>query len=99
MNRREEEIFYNRLKLIRDKAMDKEKINIHSYYYADINIVIVELLEFARYANFNHDKEELFTHEELVDFLEFYAHRKHINCIVTQEQCIDILYLLFRFEL
>lgn len=99
MNRKQEEQFYNRLKLIRDKAVKIENIDTESEYYADIDLVLTELLEFAQYCDFKHDKEELYTYEELVDFLEFYAHQSHVNCIVSQAQCIDILYLLFRFEL
>lgn len=99
MNRKQEEIFYNRLKALRDKVVKKENIEVGSEYYGYIELVLIELLEFAQYSNFRHDKKVLYTDEQLIDFLSFYTERTHVNCIVSQFQCVDILELLFDFEL
>ena len=99
MNRREEDIYYTRLKALRDEVVRKENIDIESDLYADIELVLMELLEFAQYSNFKHDRDVLYSEEELEEFVGFYRERTHVNVIVPIEECLDILYLLFKFEL
>lgn len=99
MNRREEDMYYNRLKALRDEVVRKENIDIESGFYGDIELVLIELLEFAQYSDFKHNRDVLYSEEELEDFVGFYTERTHVNMIVPIAECLDILYLLFEFEL
>lgn len=99
MNRREEDIYYNRLKALRDEVTRKEDIDVESDLYGGIELVLMELLEFAQYSDFKHDREVLYSEEELEDFVRFYTERTYVNVIVPIAECLDILYLLFEFEL
>lgn len=98
MTRRNEELLYGNLEALKTYAVKKYDLTDDDYI-ADIDLVLIELLEFGCYKDFDVERYEVFNADELAEFIDFYAERTHVNCIVSMDECIEIIEMLFDIEL
>ena len=98
MTRKNELLLIDNLEKLRDNAIKEYEIE-DKILLADIELVLMELCEFGGYIEFNTEKYKIFCESELIEFLEFYTYRGHVNCIVEPPEAQYIVNLLFNLKL
>lgn len=98
MKRCNEELLIENLNLFRDSMIKRYSIE-DEYFLDEIESVLMELIEFGCYIDFDVERFLLFDKDELLEFVEFYKKRDNINTKVPINVCIEIVEMLFEENL